>query len=596
MVTDLVIGIAGAGGDGVVSAGESLIGAGAAQGYHGIMTKSFGSQILGGESSCRVRLSVATVPNPGGPLDLAVAFNWDDFLRFGAELPVDGRSVVIYDSGSGVSPERLPIVGLSPRQALAAPIADLSRASAGSERSKNAVVLGFLSTWLGLDKEAMLGGLRKRLSKKGPEVFEAGRRAFEAGVQFAERNPLARDLRLEAPGGPPGTLWLADGNEMCAAAAILAGCRFFSGYPITPSTEIMQFLSRELWKYDGAVLQAEDEIAGIGAALGASFAGRKALTATSGPGMSLMAEVLGLATVAELPVVVVNVQRGGPSTGIPTKAEQSDLFQACFSAHGDVVRPVLAPTRVSDTLPVTIEAFNIAERYQTPVVLLSDQELAQRKETLEPVDPGLFKVEERRRPTPTELQDYRRFRATEDGISPISHPGLPRGNYLAAGIEHNEHGDPTASGLVHARMNEKRIHKLEPLKRRRGLFRTLGDPEAPLALLSWGSCAGICEEALQKAHTEGLCVKLLVPRLLYPVAEDVYRDFLRGAQAGLVVEQSHQGQLFRLLRMFVDLPAGITSFARSGAHPIQPAEVVAGLREAALALQRVHALTLQPQE
>jgi 2-oxoglutarate ferredoxin oxidoreductase subunit alpha len=145
-------------------------------------------------------------------------------------------------------------------------------------------------------------------------------------------------------------------------------------------------------------------------------------------------------------------------------------------------------------------------------------------------------------------------------------------------------------------MNEKRIRKLEPLKRRRGLFRIAGDPDAPLALVSWGSCAGVCEEALQRAQAEGLRVKLLVPILLYPVAEDVYRDFMRGAQAGLVVEQSHQGQLYRLLRMFVDLPAGIVPFARSGANPFQPAEVVSRLREAALALQRVHALALQPQE
>jgi 2-oxoglutarate ferredoxin oxidoreductase subunit alpha len=596
MTTDLVIGMAGAGGDGVVSAGESLIAAAARQGYHGIMTKSFGSQIRGGESSCRVRLSVSSVPNPGGALDLAVAFNWDDFLRFGAELPVDGRSIVVYDARTGVLPERLPIVGVSPRQALATPIAELSKDSAGSERSKNAVVLGLLSRWLGLERDAVLAGLAKRLARRGAEVVEAGRRAFEAGAAFAESHPLARELRLEPPAAAPETKWLADGNEMCAAAAILAGCRFFSGYPITPSTEIMQFLSRELWKYQGCVLQAEDEIAGIGAALGASFAGRKAMTATSGPGMSLKAEILGLATIAELPLVVVDVQRGGPSTGIPTKSEQSDLFQACFSAHGDVVRPVLAPTRVSDTLDVTIEAFNIAERYQTPVVVLSDQEIAQRKETVDPVDPGGFGIEERRGPTPSELKDYLRFRVTQGGVSPISHPGLPGGNYLAAGIEHNERGDPTASGLVHSRMNEKRIRKLDPLKRRRGLFRTAGDPDAPLALLSWGSCAGVCEEALQRAQEEGLRVKLLVPLLLYPVAEDVYRDFLRGAQAGLVVEQSHQGQLYRLLRMFVELPAGIASFARSGANPFQPAEVVARLREAALALQRVHALALQPQE
>ena len=188
---------------------------------------------------------------------------------------------------------------------------------------------------------------------------------------------------------------MTDGNEISAAAAIFAGCEFFGGYPITPSTEVMQFLNREIWKYGGSVLQAEDEIAGIGAVVGASFAGKKALTATSGPGMSLKTEMLGLATIAELPLVCINVQRGGPSTGIPTKSEQSDLYQAAFSAHGDVVRPVLAPTCVADSFSTTVEAFNVAEEYQTPVILLSDQEIAQRKETVDPIDTSKFRIVER---------------------------------------------------------------------------------------------------------------------------------------------------------------------------------------------------------
>jgi 2-oxoglutarate ferredoxin oxidoreductase subunit alpha len=217
---------------------------------------------------------------------------------------------------------------------------------------------------------------------------------------------------------------------MCAAAALFAGCTFFSGYPITPSTEIMQFLDREIWKYGGTVMQAEDEIAGIGAVVGATFAGKKAMTATSGPGMSLKTEILGLASIAELPLVCVNVQRGGPSTGIPTKAEQSDLFQAVFSAHGDCLRPVLAPTSVGDVFGITVEAFNLAEYYQTPVIVLSDQEIAQRKETVEPIDTSKFQLVERRRPTETELAKYERFKLTESGISPLSHPGMAGGNYL----------------------------------------------------------------------------------------------------------------------------------------------------------------------
>jgi 2-oxoglutarate ferredoxin oxidoreductase subunit alpha len=383
---------------------------------------------------------------------------------------------------------------------------------------------------------------------------------------------------------------------MCAAAALFAGCRFFGGYPITPSSEIMQFLAREMWKYGGTVLQAEDEIAGIGAAVGASFAGVKSMTATSGPGMSLKTEMLGLATIAELPLVCVNVQRGGPSTGLPTKSEQADLFQAVFSGHGDVVRPVIAPVSVADTFAATVHAFNVAEEFQTPVVLLSDQEIAQRKETVDPIDTQSFVLVERRAPTQAELQDYARFRATDSGVSPISRPGMAGGNYLASGIEHNERGAPTASGEIHARMSEKRARKLSPLAARRELFEVEGDPSAPLALVAWGSVAGVAREALALARGEGVDVKLLVPRLLYPVAEEVYREFFETVQAGLVVEQSHQGQLFRLLRMFVDLPRGVASFARSGANPFTPAEVVERLRTKALELQRRREVELQPQE
>jgi 2-oxoglutarate ferredoxin oxidoreductase subunit alpha len=372
---------------------------------------------------------------------------------------------------------------------------------------------------------------------------------------------------------------------MCAAAAIFAGCTFFSGYPITPSSEIMQFFDREIWKYGGTLLQAEDEIASIGAVVGASFAGKKAMTATSGPGMSLKTEMLGLASIAELPLVCVNVQRGGPSTGMPTKAEQSDLFQAAFSAHGDCLRPVLAPTSVGDMFGITVEAFNLAEYYQTPVIILSDQEISQRKEIVEPIDTSTFRLVERRRPTDAELADYARFKLTESGISPISHPGMTRGNYLASGIEHNELGRPTASGEMHARMNEKRFRKFNPLKNRRDLFVVEGDPDAPIGLVSWGSVSGVAKEALRLAQAEGLHAKLLVPKLLHPVAEQVYQDFFASVTRGLFIEQSFQGQLYRLVRMYVDLPALVKPFAKSGSNPIQPAEVLERLREMVVGLQ-----------
>jgi len=593
---DLVFGMAGSGGDGIVSAGESLLQAAAAEGYHGVMTKSFGSQIRGGESSCRVRISTAPILNPGGSLDVAVALNWDDFLKFGAELPVSGNTVVIYEAATNIPENQIPLVGVTPLQVIAVPIAAMAKATAGTERAKNTVVLGLIAGWFGIGAVAVMKGIRKKLAKKGEELVEANQRAFDAGRTFAMEHPLTTSMAVVASTTKGNVKLITDGNEMCAAAAIFAGCQFFGGYPITPSTEIMQFLTDHIWKYGGSVLQAEDEIAGIGAAVGASFAGKKSMTATSGPGFSLKCEMMGLASIAELPLVIVDVQRGGPSTGLPTKTEQSDLFAAVFSAHGDVIRPVLAPTSVADTFRTTIEAFNIAEFYQTPVIILSDQEIASRKETLDPIDVSQFEIIDRLVPTGTELRDYKRFKATENHISPISHPGLLGGTYLASGIEHVESGAPTNSGSVHQRMNDKRTKKFNPLKKRKDLFEVTGNEDAPIAIVAWGSVAGVCREALAMAKAEGINVKLLVPYLLYPVAEGAYHDFFASVQKGLIIEQSHLAQFHKLLRMHIDLPRGVKPLARSGANPFLPGEIVVALHQLLSELQRSHEGNLQPQE
>ena len=261
-----------------------------------------------------------------------------------------------------------------------------------------------------------------------------------------------------------------------------------------------------------------------------------------------------------------------------------------------MIRPVLAPTSVADTFRTTIEAFNIAEYYQTPVIVLSDQEIAARKETLDPIDTSQFKIIDRLRPTGAELQGYTRFKQTENHISPISHPGMLGGTYLASGIEHSESGAPTNSGSVHQRMSDKRTKKFDPLKNRKDLFEITGNPDAPLDMVAWGSVAGICREALAMAQAEGMNVKLLVPYLLYPVAEGVYNDFFASVQKGLIIDQTHLAQTFKLLRMHVDLPKGVQPLSRSGATPFLPGDIVAALHHLLSELQRSHEGELQPQE
>jgi 2-oxoglutarate ferredoxin oxidoreductase subunit alpha len=526
-------------------------------------------------------VSTHPVLNPGGTLDVAVVLNWEDFLRFGGELPVGPETIVIYEAKTKVAPDAVPLK-VKPATVLCVPLEEMAIKAAGTELAKNNVVLGLLAGWFGLAQKAIIEGIHKKFAKKGAEVLAGNDRAFAAGIEYAAKNPFAQDKRLSPPApGKHTAKVLTDGNEMCGAGAIFAGCKFFGGYPITPASEIMQYLQRELPKYGGSVLQAEDEIAGVAAVVGASFAGKKAMTATSGPGLSLKTEVLGLASVAELPLVCVNVQRGGPSTGMPTKPEQADLFAAAFSSHGDNVRPILAPIGVADCFEVIVEAFNLAEQFQTPVIVLSDQEIAQRKEIVDPVDTSKLKLVDRLRPNAQELENYTRFKLNDTGISPLSHPGMKGGAYLAAGIEHNEKGSPTASGEMHARMNDKRLNKLKPLKQRRDLFIIEGDADASIGIIAWGSIAGVVLEAVRIARAAGLKVKALVPKLLYPVAEDIYRDFFASLDHCVVVEQSHQGQLHKIIRMWVDTPKDFNAFAKSGANPITPEEVVQKIREMA---------------
>ena len=273
------------------------------------------------------------------------------------------------------------------------------------------------------------------------------------------------------------TARLMQGDEACAEGAIAAGCMFFAGYPITPATEIAEVLARRLPQVGGKFIQMEDEIGSMAAIIGASVGGAKSLTATSGPGLALMTEMLGLASQAEVPAVIFDVQRVGPSTGIPTKSEQSDLFQALWGTHGDAPRVVIAPADVEDCFHATVAAFNIAERFQIPVIVLSDQYIAQRQVSL-PMFKTDHDVEERLVPGQDELRDYKRYRDTPSGVSPMSFPGIEGGEYQTTGLEHDEYGRPTSMHLLHEQMNERRYRKLMPVREHYSFFRRHGSEDA----------------------------------------------------------------------------------------------------------------------
>ena len=561
MTTQITVSIVGSGGDGAVAAGDILAMASAREGLHVIKTEAYGPQIRGGESSCTVRISTAPIFAQADALDILVVFNWADFARFRSELTPAPGALIFHEEKDAPPPE-LTSVRLVP-----VPFTALAR-EAGAPSGKNILALGLLTATLGIRPDAIRDALRRRFGKKSEAVIEGNLKAFERGLQLH-----GEELRLPLPPDAKPFL-LMSGNEATAIAAIDAGCRFFAGYPITPSSEILHFLADWLPKLGGTCLQTEDELAAIGAVVGGSFAGVKSMTATSGPGLSLMAEMNGLASIAEIPAVIVNVQRGGPSTGIPTKSEQSDLLHALFASHGDTPRAVIACTDVEDSYHCTVDAFNIAEEFQIPVIVLSDQSIAQRRQTLA-ASTLSHAVVDRRLASAEDLQDYRRYRDAEDGVSPMSIPGMAGGIYQTNGLEHDEYGRPSAMFETHEKMNARRYRKLDAIAKKYPLFTRYGPEKADLGILCWGSSAGPVREAIEKLNAAGSSVAAFVPRMMMPLPVEEIEKFVGSCKEILVIELSYSKQFYQYLRTAIDLPRATTRvYARSGGNHFGVSEIM----------------------
>jgi len=571
---DLTIAIVGSGGDGVVTVGDFLAQAGAREGLHCMKVEAYGPQIRGGESSCTVRISARPIFAQGDLVDVMVAFNWADFGRFRGEIMASVNAVVLYEADDQTPREEVePHLGTAEGSRwIPVPFTKLAKESAGTALAKNIVTLGVMTQLFGLPREGLVQAITKKFSAKKAEVLEANLRGFTAGEEWAKDHAQnVADKRLQYTSGEP--MLLMSGNELSAVAALHAGCRFFAGYPITPSSEILHFLSEWMPRVGGYLIQTEDELAAIGAVIGASFAGVKSMTATSGPGLALMTEMLGLAAMAEVPAVIIDVQRGGPSTGLPTKSEQSDLWQALWGSHGDAPRVVLAPSDVEDCFHTTVAAFNIAEETQLPVIVLSDQYIAQRKETLSMLTLD-HEVVGRQVPSAGELHNYQRYRDTKSGVSPMSWPGIKGGEYQTNGLEHDETGKPSSMHVVHEKMNAKRYRKLRPVRDKYSFFRTYGPEDADLGILCWGSCKGPVKEAVLRAAGRGEKVAAFVPQLLYPFPHHEFRRFLSGIRDIIIFELSYSAQFYKYLRTFLDLPEGHTYlYKRSGGKNLTVGEV-----------------------
>jgi 2-oxoglutarate/2-oxoacid ferredoxin oxidoreductase subunit alpha len=566
-VGSLSIALTGSGGAGVMTAGSMLLEAAAQAGWYGLMVRSSGPQIRGGEAAALLRLAARPVDCLDDRFDLVIAVDWQNLHRFADEIPLDAESLMIGDPDQGDPPE-----AFTQRGTRLAQVAFKRMAKAIPGSWPNMIVLGLAGALAGLSAETLKAVVRKSY-KKGGEGLAASFAAVEAGVAAAAGLPPAP--RLASPGRAAKPRWLLTGNEAAGCGAVRGGVRFVAAYPITPATEILEWLAPALAGVGGALVQAEDELASINMAIGASFGGVPSLTATAGPGLSLMTEALGLAVAAEVPVVVVDVMRGGPSTGIPAKSEQSDVNIAVNGLHGDAPRIVVAPNSIADCLAATQWAVHLSETLQAPAIVLSDQYLGQTRAVVDrPAD--LSFMGERALAAPR-TEGYKRYALTESGVSPAALPGMAGNAYTAEGLEHNERGIPSSQSRDHLAQLAKRERKLKQ--------HDYGDRwaeiegEGDTAVVTFGSCTGAAREALARAAQDGRSVKLVSMRLLSPAQPERLAKALEGVKRVLVVEQNHGAQFHRYLRADFDLPGEVLSYHRAGPLPIRPDEIYRQIKE-----------------
>ncbi len=560
-MSSLSFALVGSGGAGVMTAGHMLLDAAARAGLFGLMSRSSGPQIRGGEAAALLRLSPQAVDGHSDRFDVLFAVDWQNAGRFAAEIPIDKDSLVIGDPAEGAPPEAFTKSGA---RAIAIELKAIAKTVKGGR--PNMVALGALGALGGIAETALVAAVKANLAKGG-EALAASIAALHAGMA-AIRESGAKIGTLAAGPAAASKRWLISGNEAAGRGAITGGIRFVAAYPLTPATEMLEWMSAALPRVGGTLVQAEDELASINMAIGASYGGTPSLTATSGPGLSLMTEALGLAVAAEIPLVVVDVMRAGPSTGIPTKSEQTDLNLALYGLHGDAPHIVLAPNSIADCLKTTQWAVHLAETLQAPAIVLPDQSMGQSRVIVE--RPADVEFATKRLTAAANGGGYKRYALTESGVSPMAVPGTAGVTYTADGLEHSERGTPSSQASHHAAQLDKRQRKLAAAED--PLWAEI-EGEGDVAVITWGSCTAPAREALARAQASGIRARLVSLRLIAPVQHEAFARALEGVRAALVVEQSHSGQFYRYLRAHYDLPRTVRCFHRPGPLPMRPGEI-----------------------
>lgn len=560
--TDFVIRIGGEAGEGVQSTGDLAVQVAARAGFNVLTNRVPPAEIKGGLYEYQIRLANGLLHSQGDELDILLAFNEEAYHSGIKVLKSDG--LLIYDSAEFTPPEP---AGTGRQVAL--PLTQIAKTQLKFALGKNVVAVGAVGALFGLPVEHGTRLLRERFGRKGEEIVAKNIAAFEAGIAYVKEHvPGYEAFQLARPEDEGADVIVVTGSQAVGLGTIAAGCRHIFGYPITPASDVLEFLAAELPKIGGVVIQAEDELAAMGMVVGAGYSGVKTMTPTSGPGVSLMTELLGLATMAEIPLVLVDMQRAGPSTGMPTRHEQGDLYLAALGAHGEAPRIVLACTSVADAFYQTINAFNLAEQYQLPVIFLGDTSLGTRSEAIPKPDLSTLEIVNRQTLTSgggangngngnghgdfynfeNEGGRYRRYDpASPTGVNPMAIPGEAGGEYVATGLEHNEYGRVRYDVPTHTAMTEKRFRKLEAAAGDAPPAYRYGDPGADISIITWGSTAGICTEAVDRLRERGVAVDLIAPKMLWPLPAQQLRPFIEGKRRVLIAEVNYQGQFADLI-------------------------------------------------
>ena len=577
IVNDVAVMIGGRAGDGSLASGEILAKVFAKMGLEVCTIKDFPSNIRGLPTNYTIRGRETLYLSRNDHIDFLLALDKVAVERHIDELPKGG--VLIYDSSGGDLPSDMMRDGIHEYLVPMEKMAVDNLGGSSGRIFKNLISLGVLGGLIGLDEEFVRETVDEMFRRKGLEVVQKDVKAYNMGVEyvsqhFKKTDPYTLERRAKKD------KFLMTGDDAIGLGALAAGCRFYAGYPITPVTEVMEWAASNFPKFNGVVVQSEDEIAAVHMVIGASYCGARAMTGTSGPGASLMTEAIGLAGMTETPLVLVHGQRAGPGTGLPTKSEQADIEHVMYGTHGDFPRIILSPGTIEEAFYFIGEAFNLAERYQCPVILLSEQMLCQNKQTVDGLDLQKVKIDRGKLLTQDDLmniKEYKRYQLTEDGISPRSIPSLENGLFEANSNEHDEYGGTTEDLETRRLMMRKRLGKLEVAQKDMIEPKVFGDEAADIGIIGIGSTYGPIRTALEQLADAGVPVKYMQIRMLTPFPIDSVKSFADGCSRIYVVEHNATGQLARQIMYRLGLSEyaeKFNSILRYDGRGFRPIEIV----------------------